>query len=346
MIFGLSIADGIAWGFIAYVLLKVATGRARQVKLPVTDEVLLRHLRGIQPYGVYLLVGDRTQAVVADFDREDAEPSLRFMRLAKRAEITSYLERSKSKGWHVWIFLDRPGPTAAKARAVVRWLLKEAGCPSVEVFPKQDRIEGVNRFGNFVNAPLFGRLVPDGRTVFVNPADNLRPWKDQWAVLEGVRRVSDAMLSTIIAANRLAPGHSKAAGDSRSVTWSPLLTTFGLAPCAQRMLAEGVGEYQRVACFRLALHLKKAGLPEDIAVACLRAWAAKNRPTDGKRVLTVGEIESQAHAAYAKDYRGCGCEEPAVHRYCMPTCALYRLQQPANHAESTPNERSISSSCR
>ena len=32
------------------------TGQVRQVKEPVTDRVLLRHLQGRQPYGVYLLV--------------------------------------------------------------------------------------------------------------------------------------------------------------------------------------------------------------------------------------------------------------------------------------------------
>ena len=52
-----------------------ATSRAWQMKAPVTDKVLLRHLQGIQPYGVYLLCGDRTGAVVADFDEEDSRAS-------------------------------------------------------------------------------------------------------------------------------------------------------------------------------------------------------------------------------------------------------------------------------
>ena len=32
-----------------------ATGRSWQVKQPVTRHTMLRHLQGIQPYGVYLL---------------------------------------------------------------------------------------------------------------------------------------------------------------------------------------------------------------------------------------------------------------------------------------------------
>ena len=88
------------------------------------------------------------------------------------------------------------------------------------------------------------------------------------------------------------------------------------------MLAEGVTEHQRVACFRLALHLKKAGLAEDMTMVCLRAWARKNRPATGKRVITPDEIDAQIQAAYRSDYRGCGCEEPAIQPFCVPTCPI------------------------
>lgn len=307
------------------------TGRSRQVKQPVTDQVLLRHLQGRQPYGVYLLVGDRTAAVVADFDREDTEPPLSFRRCARRIGIASYLERSKSKGWHVWIFLQGPGVSAAKARAVVRWMVSEVGSPAVEIFPKQDRLEGRSQFGNFVNAPLFGVLVPQGRTVFVNPDDRLRPWADQWSILESVERVWESKLDQIIDANRLVLGSSSSPASTPAVSTSPIAATYGLPPCAQRMLAEGVVDYQRVACFRLALHLKKSGLSEDLAVICLRAWARKNRPSTGKRIITTDEIDAQTRAAYRNDYRGCGCEEPAIQPYCVSTCPVY----PARNAPTT-----------
>jgi hypothetical protein len=125
---------------------------------------------------------------------------------------------------------------------------------------------------------------------------------------------------------------------------STLVTaTYGLAPCAQRMLIEGVVEHQRVACFRLALHLKKAGLPEDLAVACLRTWAPKNRPIAGKRGISVSEIESQTHAAYSKDYRGCGCEDPAVQHFCLPSCALHRSRRPVGSTSLRANKSDRSS---
>ena len=89
------------------------------------------------------------------------------------------------------------------------------------------------------------------------------------------------------------------------------------------MLAEGVTEYQRVACFRLAVDLKKAGVPLDAAIAALNVWALKNRPADGKGIITRQEIMAQAAAAY-KGYRSCGCSDPAVKPYCLEECRLAR----------------------
>ena len=156
------------------------TGAVRQVKQSVTDRVLLDHLRGRQPYGVYLLVGDQTNAVVADFDDDDPTLPVLLIDRARNLQIHAYLERSKRKGWHVWIMLARPGVSAVKARAVMRQLLSMIKASHTEIFPKQDRLEGRNRYGNFINAPLYGRLVPEGRTVFVNPV-SLEPYQDQAA---------------------------------------------------------------------------------------------------------------------------------------------------------------------
>jgi hypothetical protein len=39
------------------------------MKAPVTDMVFADHINGKQLYGVYLIVLDKTRAVVVDFDR-------------------------------------------------------------------------------------------------------------------------------------------------------------------------------------------------------------------------------------------------------------------------------------
>lgn len=300
----------------------LATGRAFQVKRPVTDHVIIDHLCGRRPYGVYLLTGDTTRAVVADFDHEDPEPPRAFVLQAAHYGITAYTERSKSKGWHVWIMLDSQGVSAAKARAVTRLILDDIAQPATEVFPKQDRLTDPSCFGNFIHAPLFGAILPAGRTAFVNIHAGMRPYQDQWAVLKKVRRVSERQLDEILAVNPASAAmhtipHREGRRDADVTSRS-----LGLLPCVQRMLNEGVEENQRVACFRLAIALRKAGVPQDIAVACLRAWALKNRPAEGRRIITNEEIAEQTACAYAKDYRGCGCEEAAVRPFCVPDCPL------------------------
>lgn len=304
------------------------TGRTRQVKDAVTDDVLLRHLQGREPYGVYLLVGDQTRAIVADFDHDDTGPVMKFIQRARSVGVSAYPERSKRKGWHAWVFLQPPGANAAKARRVIKWILAEIGMPATEVFPKQDRLDDRNVFGNFVNAPLFGLLVPRGRTVFVNPDRSLEPWPDQWAMLKSVERVPESSLDRIISRYDLNNHRASSVPNRERVAIDML--TFGLPPCARRMLAEGVADHQRVACFRLAVHLKKAGLPRDLALACLRAWASKNHPAQDKRIITPAEIEGQVDSAYLKHYRGCGCEEAAMQPYCAAGCPLHRSRDHAD----------------
>jgi len=90
------------------------------------------------------------------------------------------------------------------------------------------------------------------------------------------------------------------------------------------MLAEGVTEQQRVVCFRLAVHLWRIGVPEDLARVLLGAWAKKNQPTGGKRVITPDEIISQTRAGYCGRYRGYGCDDPAIARYCEGRCPVQK----------------------
>ena len=317
-----------------------ATGRARQVKAPVTDDVILAHLRGVQPYGVYLLVEDRTRAVVADFDVHELEPPMAFLAAAMNHHLAAYIERSKSKGHHVWMFLDEVGVSAAKARLVVRHILEEIGQPRTEVFPKHDRLDTRTTYGNYIYAPLFGALVPEGRTVFLDPRRGMAPFANQWQFLEDIVRVKEEQLDEIIEINKLVQLDRPAEAPPQRQS-GKTFPVFGLPPCAQRMLGDGVTDSQRVSCFRLAVQLKKTGLPRDIAVAALVAWAAKNRPTNHRRIITHEEILAQVQSAYAGGYRSCGCEDAAIARYCDPTCAVHRASIPSADGGAPGPSRSL-----
>jgi hypothetical protein len=300
-----------------------STGRAYQEKSPVTNNVIIDHLTGRKPYGVYLLVNCRIRAIVVDFDTKDQLPPMEFLSSAKHYGITAYIERSKSKGHHVWMFFNAQGVLAAKARLVVRHILDEIEQPDTEVFPKQDEIAGNVQYGNFINAPLFGALVPNGKTVFVHPL-TFKQYRDQWSFLESIKKISESVLDDIIEMNDLSGeprDHSK-----RSIFEIKESNSYCLPICAQRMLYNGVRQYQRVSCFRLAVHLKRLGLPSDLAVAALKVWAQKNQPGNGNRIITECEIIDQTSYAFSKSYRGYGCNSVAVAPFCEKDCPVNKLR--------------------
>ena len=297
-----------------------ATGRSWQVKRPVTERVLLDHLCGRRPFGVYLLREEHCTAIVADFDDNTLENVIALVERGRDRDLPLHIERSKSKGFHVWLFSNIP-MRASIGRHAMRQLLEEAGHPSVEVFPKQDRIDpDRGGYGNFINAPLYGGLVPQRKTVFLDPGSAYEPFPNQWDFLESATVGDPEQL------NEWMPSPAP-----QAATRQPVRTGLGvyegagsLPPCARTMLALGVTENQRVACFRLAVNLRRVGLDFDASVAVLLDWAKRNRPTDGKRVITTTEIMAQTAAAYLREYSGFGCEDPAVSPYCEPHCPVHR----------------------
>jgi hypothetical protein len=288
------------------------------VKAPLTDKVLLDHLTGRQPYGVYLLVKDRIRALAVDFDSENRLAVVEFVNRASRDGISASVERSKSKGYHAWIFFEEQGVLARKARLVANYLFNEIGEPAIEIFPKQDALVANTPHGNFINAPLFGPLVNQGKTVFLDLM-SFTPYPDQWDVLESVHRVRESDLDRIIEINNLS---AKPTYKNLGQPTDKDNSRHSLPICAQKMLRDGVSQYQRLSCFRLATHFKRLGLPYDMAVAALKTWALKNRPTNGKGIIRDPEIVSQTSYAYDKSYVGYGCNDASLKPFCEPSCPV------------------------
>ena len=309
----------------AYGTYDVKTGRVRQVKEPVTEEVIHAHLTGKQSYGVYLLTGDKTGALAVDFDENELCLPISFVAGARRYDMSAYIERSKSKGYHVWTFFEKGGVLAQKARLVAHKILADMGKPGTEVFPKQDALADGLSYGNFIHAPLFAALVPKERTVFLDPAEPTKPYPDQWELLERVQRVPELRLDAVIKSGNLTeqPQAVERPESTNHTETDSDISPFGLPPCVRRMLAEGVSSYQRVSCFRLAVQLKRNGMPHDLALITLKAWAQKNRPQDRKNIITDREIECQTKSAFENTYRSIGCEEPAMAAHCDGNCPLY-----------------------
>ncbi|MEM1355032.1 MAG: hypothetical protein AAGH88_09125 [Planctomycetota bacterium] len=306
----------------AYGTYDPATGRVRAVKAKVTRQVLLDHLRGRQPYGVYLLTGDTTRAAAIDFDHDDLNPVRECVGQARHYGLQGYVERSKRKGYHVWFFFQGLVP-AIKARRVLSMLLDDIGQPGVEVFPKQDAIDPGKQMGNFINAPLFGGHVRHGRTVFLDPTCGWKPAQEQWQVLADVKRIPEQHLDELIEINDLMHDSCDRA-PSLEIQEPRTAKTHGLPPCAINILRDGVRENQRVCAFRLAVHWHRFRVPQYLAIAMLREWAQRNKPSDGKRIITDAEIAEQVGHGYSGRYRGYGCDDPIIAKHCDDRCPMRR----------------------
>jgi len=302
------------------------TGKTFQKKEPVTKQVILNHLLGKKPYGMYMLVNDKTNVIVIDFDDHDKNPVIAFINRAMHYNIPAYLERSKSKGWHLWIFFEKGGISAAKARTVAYQILEDIDFIDVEIFPKQNAtgIGNNSKFGNFVNAPMNGSLVPKGKTLFINPM-NFEPYEDQWTFLKNVKFVTKEDFNNLIEINnwKLVGHHEKKASQNTPFKPKSKYRFQLLPPCAQKMLF-GVKKYQRLAGFRLAIHLKNIGFPCEITIKLLKIWATHNRPINGKKIITEKEIISQTKYGYKEKYNSYGCGEPETKPFCSDDCPLYK----------------------
>lgn len=105
-----------------------ANKRARKDYLPLTDDVIARHLRGDATVGIYpLMRGDTSTLLACDFGGGTwVLDALAYLDACHRAEVPAALERSRSgDGAHVWVFFDGP-VTAATARSLGTSLLREA----------------------------------------------------------------------------------------------------------------------------------------------------------------------------------------------------------------------------
>jgi hypothetical protein len=161
------------------------------VREPLSDEVLAAHLAGEYRVGTYLIKPDgKTPFLVIDVDLRKRSLVKRILRRLHKRNVTAYVERSKSKRHHIWIFFDKP-LLASKARAFAKIVLREIENRKIEIFPKQDKIRR-DGLGNCIFLPLFGADASEGRTVFLD--EHFAPIKDQWSFLQTIRRTPKKLI--------------------------------------------------------------------------------------------------------------------------------------------------------
>ena len=185
--------------------------------IPLTSDVIKKHLLGAHTIGVYPLLENNTSwFIAADFDGDRWwDDCQKFIRLCSEHGIPISVERSRSgNGCHVWLFFDSPYP-AFKSRRIFLELIRQAFHLSDfdkevsfdRLFPNQDELSGKN-FGNLIALPFQGRLVDQGNTVFID-SNTGTPFADQWQYLRQMRRLSvpelDQLYEKLLQSTPVAP---------------------------------------------------------------------------------------------------------------------------------------------
>ena len=170
---------------------------------PLTDDVIRRHLTGLDDngrefvIGVYPMLRDETCYLLAiDFDKSDWSGDMQaVLRTCLALNLPAAIERSRSgRGGHLWLFFQEALP-AGLARRMGTCLLTETmerrpdvGLDSYDrLFPNQDTLPQ-GGLGNLIALPLQRRPRTFGNSVFLD--EQLRPYKDQWAYLSTIHRIA------------------------------------------------------------------------------------------------------------------------------------------------------------
>jgi hypothetical protein len=132
-------------------------------------DAMRRHLNGEAGMGAYCFLPDGTTTWgCIDIDTSDIGLSRNIMRLLAKLGVTSWLEVSRSKGYHVWLFASSPVPVKVMrdAQLAVGQML---GADLKECNPKQYTLPD-GAIGNYVRLPyLGGALATPERQVIVDP---------------------------------------------------------------------------------------------------------------------------------------------------------------------------------
>jgi len=173
--------------------------------LPLTDEVVYRHLAGEVVVGIYPLLSDDTCCFLAvDFDEAEwRDDSKAFVQSCHELNVPVALEISRSgQGAHGWIFFERNVP-ACDARRLGAAIISHA-CERTRqlalssydrLFPNQDYMPK-GGFGSLIALPLQKRARAQNNSVFVD--DSLEPHPDQWAFLASIQRMSPEDIQPVI----------------------------------------------------------------------------------------------------------------------------------------------------
>lgn len=280
-----------------------------------TSSHMMEHLKGERTYAPYQISQNNTiKWVCFDIDSyHDVDPSLIHEKVrAVAANIYKKLgpnhclvEKSGSKGFHVWIFFSEPIDVAL-GFALGHELVQEIPTTNdihIEIYPKQQ----TNKvFGNTVKLPLGIHQKTGERCWFVG--SSFTPRDDQWSALSNVKTIDTSWVK-----HNITPRFKRVVKDSPNTfkSYAPL--------CLSTILEEGCSEGIRdEAAFREACYLRDKGIPSSLASVLLDEWNKRNTPP-----LDDDELTLKIEQAYGENYPFRPCHLPQFDGFCRSSCVFF-----------------------
>jgi hypothetical protein len=158
-----------------------------------------------------------TRCIVIDIDQDLPGLARRIADDLRAHGLRVHIEKSKSKGYHLWIFFDQT-ISGIDAQRLARYLNDRFQWVG-EYFPRQDSISDSRPYGNFVFWPLYGRSVPEDRTVFLDPV-TLDVIPNQLDYLLHVEQTASSVLAKLLAKFKIQePGPRNGNASHRGSGW-------------------------------------------------------------------------------------------------------------------------------
>jgi len=131
---------------------------------PVTLDTYENHLNGIEPIGIYPIKHDADNKLwvrwgSCDIDTGDWQEAFMLASALSGMGLTPHIERSRSKGWHIWIFVAVP-VEAWEMRRCLKVAYAAIDLPAREANPKSEQLRP-NQLGNYVRLPYKSGLLFD-----------------------------------------------------------------------------------------------------------------------------------------------------------------------------------------
>ncbi len=276
------------------------------LKEEVNTDVYKKHIDGLQRIGIYPIYNkELVNWIAIDLDEDDFEKTLTIKKKLAELGLNIYIERSKSKGYHLWCFFNKP-ILAVSPRLVVESVLEELNI-ICEIFPKQDKLDDNHPYGNYINLPLFGGDLNNERTIFLD--DDGTIFIDKIADIASIKTTKSSIIDELIISREL--GRKQVIMQETPKTNGHKGSSSKELPCIA-MIKKGVLKGGRDnCCFRLTINYKEKGFPQSDIKTLIHSWNSKNEVP-----LTERSLDKIITSVFTKNYKSYGCDDPIIQPYC------------------------------